>query len=1027
MTFQNRNRTIRVVLFLALSSLSMAAIAQVQKDSNDFYGKVALQEMEKSISGRLMDTIYPIQLPSDRILSWSHHKKYTFAPYHQIADKKEMNDSLSAYMSHYKPFMADYAPKMQEVRMRVRFDKMSFRYETKEDQSDFLRLLRGEGDWKEVNMPYFHGPQGLSTAWYRKEINISQEQYNQPSLWLQFNAVDYYADAFVNGQHVGSHEGMLDEFSFDIKKYAHIGKNIILVKVGNDYSMLGGEGTPRRWGNKLSASNSAGWDEPQMGWPCAPAGFGIYQEMYLETRSTPYIADIFCRPLLDSCAVELWVEIDLTNGDLADTFTLKYALFGQNFQEETAFWKQDSIKVVGGRILKKYIISLNKEKMRIWSPDTPWLYQMQVALYDKGGKVLLDTQKRQFGMRKFVLDSQSVPKGRMYLNNEEIRLRGTNTMGFLQKDVITHDWEQLVKDLLLVKLTHINFIRTTQRILPREVYDYADKVGMMMQSDLPLFGYINQKQYTEVLKQADGIERVLRNHPSVILLSYLNESMAGKQPHAVSRYAYERLFDALDIVVHNQNPDQAVKYVDGDYQAPNKGYPDTHCYNIWYDKHALPLEQLCRGAWVPISKGWMYGCGEFGAEGLDFPDLMRRRYPQEWLNNQPDGTWNPSYIHGKWQGEQTWDKHWKWFETQYTMEDWVRESQNHQAWGVSKVSRAFRRMARMNSFAVHLFIDAWPNGWMKAIMDCERTPKPAWFVYRDALTPLSVQVETERTAFYSNEKYPFQVWICNDTQHTPSAYLQYTMEVNGKITDSGKAAAEVPDISKAVSFQGFLPVTMPEVKIKTDVKIHVGLFDQKTNRILHEETANVWVYPKVQATLTKNIIYCGKGDEMNSIRKMLDSQGKSLSNELYGTGDIFITDGILSSAQQEIIEKGVKNGAKALVLRDSISSFKFSFPVNFGKPNDCWIVFRNTSHPWIKGTTSTDLKYNYSSILQKPERHFYQTFNGKDITPILTQKEGLVMGEKNDGKGKWIICTLKLAGKVETTPALMQVIQHIFQ
>lgn len=35
-----------------------------------------------------------------------------------------------------------------------------------------------------------------------------------------------------------------------------------MVKIRNDYSMLGGEGTPRYWGNKLAASNSPGWDDP---------------------------------------------------------------------------------------------------------------------------------------------------------------------------------------------------------------------------------------------------------------------------------------------------------------------------------------------------------------------------------------------------------------------------------------------------------------------------------------------------------------------------------------------------------------------------------------------------------------------------------------------------------------------------------------------------------------------------------------------------------------------------------------------
>ena len=141
--------------------------------------------------------------------------------------------------------------------------------------------------------------------------------------------------------------------------------------------------------------------------------------------------------------------------------------------------------------------------------------------------------------------------------------------------------------------------------------------------------------------------------------------------------------------MEQNNKYELVKYVDGDYQAPNNGYPDNHCYNIWYDKHGIALPDLGRGAWMKVSKGWMYGCGEFGAEGLDFPDLMKRRYPAEWLKKEEDGTWNPQYMYGIYTGAQTWKMHWNWFETQYTMEDWVRESHQHQAWGINHVSRAF--------------------------------------------------------------------------------------------------------------------------------------------------------------------------------------------------------------------------------------------------------------------------------------------------------------------------------------------------
>ncbi len=634
-------------------SFSFMAYAQDGQADKDFYAEIASKKISLQ-DNRQMERILPADLPEYPLLGWSGNNSHYYNRIHKISTQSEIKTELERLKEKYAPFILDVAPKMKEKRISFRIEKMQFRYETQKDLKDFQSVVNGKGEWKDIEMPYYHGPQGISTAWYRQEIDIPDEIMSMPSVFLHFNGSDYYTDAYINGHHVGYHEGMLDEFEFDIKPYLKSQNNVLLIRVRNDYSMLGSEGTPRRWGNKLAASNCPGWDDPQKGWTCCPAGYGVYQDVYVEGRSIPFIHDIFCRPLINESAVELWTEVDLSNGELADSFMIKCSLYGQNFFETVVENSEAIVAVEGGRILKKTKIKIPDKKLRLWAPEHPWLYQMQVSLYDIEGEVLLDNMKRQFGMREFIIDKDSKPKGRMYLNGKEIRLRGTNTMGFLQLDVMRHDWKQLKEDILLAKLTNMNFIRTTQRIVQKEVYEMADRVGMMMQADMPLFAYVNQKQFPEILKQSSGIEQVLRNHPSVIIMSYLNEPMAEVKPHAISRNAYEQLFSALDIVVHNENPDRAVKYIDGDYQPPSNGYPDNHCYNIWYDGHGVALDTLVSGGWMPISKGWMYGCGEFGAEGLDSEDLMKRRYPKEWIASKEDGTWTPENLHGESTNAQTW-------------------------------------------------------------------------------------------------------------------------------------------------------------------------------------------------------------------------------------------------------------------------------------------------------------------------------------------------------------------------------------
>ena len=91
------------------------------------------------------------------------------------------------------------------------------------------------------------------------------------------------------------------------------------------------------------------------------------------------------------------------------------------------------------------------------------------------------------------MDVVGEPKGRMFLNGHGVKLRGANTMGALQRCVMRRNWRQLVDDILLAKITHMNYMRLTQMPVQSEIYDYCDRLGLMVQSDLPLFGVLRRR------------------------------------------------------------------------------------------------------------------------------------------------------------------------------------------------------------------------------------------------------------------------------------------------------------------------------------------------------------------------------------------------------------------------------------------------------------------------------------------------------------------------------------------------------
>ena len=148
----------------------------------------------------------------------------------------------------------------------------------------------------------------------------------------------------------------------------------------------------------------------------------------------------------------------------------------------------------------------------------------------------------------------------------------------------------------------------------------------------------------------------------------------------------------------------------------------------------------------------------------------------------------------------------------------------------------------MVSFAIHLFIDAWPAGWMKAIVDVDRQPKKAFFIYRDALEPLMANLRTDRYDFTSAEEIETEAWICNDLNNSPDNYtLKYQFERKGKVIFANSITPDIPENS--TKFQGYIKFPAPEVSKRTAYVLRLGLFDEKGNAI-SQSTLDLEIFPE---------------------------------------------------------------------------------------------------------------------------------------------------------------------------------------
>ena len=1001
-----------------------------QKEKKDLFAEIAaLRRIERE---KMLVEPQPPELPERFLPTGKTNPAAVFRPRPKLDTSDKLQRELERQRRAHAKFLRNLAPKPEPTRVKVSLERFDWRVQTEADLRDFSRTLNGEGSWEKVRIPHYGGPLGRATTYYRKVFHLTRSMLDKGAVFVCFKGVDYQAHVFVNGVYLGSHEGFFAPFEFDFTPVARLGKNTLLVRVENDAICMSndswGEDGYKYEGDKLYAATGPGYDDPEVGWHHCPPGMGIYQDVFIEARAPVHVHDIFVRPLPEEKRAEAWIEVYSCHS-LRQEISLELSVFGQNFRRTVFRARKYELPGPVGPGVNYFRLPFGLPNPRLWDPETPWLYQIQVRISSKRGKTL-DVATSQFGMRSFRMDEEQEPKGRFYLNGWQIRLRGANTMGHLQQCVIKKDWAQLRDDILLAKICHINFLRLTQRPVQPEIYDFCDRLGLMTQTDLPLFGVLRRNQFCEALRQAGEMERLVRKHPCNILISYINEpfpNAGGKTHRHLTRPELESFFEAADQVVHLVNPDRVIKAVDGDYDPPGPGLPDNHCYCGWYNGHGLDIGKLHKGYWQKVKPGWFYGCGEFGSEGLDSVEVMRKYYPKDWLPKtaEEEKNWSPKRIIKA----QTGDFHYLWFETQRSLADWVAASQAHQAWVTRLMTEAFRRDSRMSSCAIHLFIDAFPSGWMKAIMDVDRQPKPAYFAYREALTPLMANLRTDRYAFFSGEEMCLEAWVCNDLTTVPkNIFLHYQLEIDKKVILAQRARAVIPSCGSA--FQGFLRFRAPTVKRRSQVAVRLGLIDG-TGKVLHETAVYLDIFPLPGKAHRKRAVIFGS--EQGKAAKLAKDTGlRAVFSATIKPGDVLLIDDFarFTGNRKEIIQ-AVRQGATAVFVELAEGEYEITgdrvtiVPCARGARH---FVSRGTGHPLVADFAPDDFKFWYD-----PEKGYVTpllatTFTAPGWDAVLTTgnkhqsgnwQPTLAVAEKRYGDGYFRISQIALAGRTPGHPVAL--------
>lgn len=288
--------------------------------------------------------------------------------------------------------------------------------------------------------------------WYSRTFTV-------PAAWkgknvkLNFGAVDWKAEVFVNGVSVGNHTGGYAPFSFDITSALKAGSNKITVKVfdpsSDGYQPVG----------KQRSRSEGIWYTPAS---------GIWQTVWLEPVSGKHVETLEITPDIDA-------------GTLTVKPFVSQAAAGDQVVVTAKFGKQTVASAKGS---SSDNIVLNIPNAKLWDTQNPNLYSLDIKVVSAGKTV--DAVASYAAMRKISQGKSKSGHMVMMLNNKPMFQMGPLDQGYWPDGIYTAPtYEAMVYDIDKTKDWGFNMIRKHMKVEPALWYEYCDKAGMVVWQDMP--------------------------------------------------------------------------------------------------------------------------------------------------------------------------------------------------------------------------------------------------------------------------------------------------------------------------------------------------------------------------------------------------------------------------------------------------------------------------------------------------------------------------------------------------------------
>ncbi|MFV0507310.1 MAG: glycoside hydrolase family 2 protein [Bacteroidales bacterium] len=332
----------------------------------------------------------------------------------------------------------------------------------------------------------------IPAMWYHRIIRVTKVENEQ--ILLNFGGIDYRSEIYIDGKFIDSHFGGSSSFVVDITDFVESEKDhnlVIYVEDDNrSREQTAGKQSLRRYSYTCLYTRVT----------------GIWQTVWIEKVNKYGLKHCKVTPDLDN--KQFVIEPYFYN--LIVGTKLRISLFEG----------KKMIKRVETKASNSAIVAIPVSKPKLWSPDSPFLYDLKFEVIDDEGKVI-DRVASYAGMRKVHFEGN-----KFFLNNEPFYQRLVLDQGYYPDGLWTAPSDAALKaDIEMGLAAGFNGARLHQKVFEQRYLYWADKLGYVVWGESASWGMdMNDKAAARnfLTEWEECIERDV-NSPSIIVWSPLNE------------------------------------------------------------------------------------------------------------------------------------------------------------------------------------------------------------------------------------------------------------------------------------------------------------------------------------------------------------------------------------------------------------------------------------------------------------------------------------------------------------------------